>query len=541
MLKGLNKFVFIFLLLLIHSFISVFPQNGNPLYVNNMDYMLADVKQAFIQDKVKTDAHVENLLKGLKAMKVNGIRIPIFPESYYPDKPILKKFITRANEEGFLLFANPVGSAGAKRVANNAYGDDDPLNVSVLNNTVKTQYYIGVLKAYAQEFECKWISPFNEDGKPGGLWSASQINTIYSSLKGNLNGAELIGHCSWGIPAGIEVMEKTNIRNYVSVSTTHNLGFDHSYWRKFIQLSREKGLPVWDSECTDNPKDGNQPRMDAALENGVDAIVMYDSWKAVDLNNGSLKSLGYSLMSKYLRGPETPYMETFADLRLSIPGLDPPQQVKGSSGITFVQGDATKATFSSTSSLINGSNAMILLNNKGRKGWFELPLANGIHALKFYYTRSFANANPTALTITVGDTTVTINNITQTVGSFYLDNLNINDSTSVRIQLSGDNACTIDSFVWVDQYGGSLPLGMEKTESSGLKIYPNPASELIHVTCDEPIKQMILTDLTGKIVASFMGTATINVSNIKAGNYILQVQTVHNTYSKKVIICHSDF
>ena len=57
------------------GFISLYAQIAENPYVNDMDYMIADVKQAFIQDKISTDAQVENLLKGLKKMKVNGIRV----------------------------------------------------------------------------------------------------------------------------------------------------------------------------------------------------------------------------------------------------------------------------------------------------------------------------------------------------------------------------------------------------------------------------------------------------------------------------------
>lgn len=531
----INRFLTFLCLYTTLSILPALAQNSSSIYVNDMDYMIADVKQAFIQDKMLTNAHVENLLKGLKAMKVNGIRIPIFSESYYPNKTILTKFITRANEEGFYLFANPVGSAGAKRTANNAYGDDDPNNVSVLNNSTKTQYYIGVLKAYAQEYKCKWISPFNEDGRPGGSWSAAQINTIYASLKDNLNGAEIIGHCSWGIPAGIEVIENTNILNYVSVSTTHNLGFDHSSWRRFLQLSRDKGLPVWDSECTDNPLDGKQPRMDAALEYGVNGIVMYDCWKAVDLNNGNVKSLGYSLMKKYLRTPKTPYIESFSDLRLSIPGGDPQINVNGNSGITFIQGDATKATFSSTSALINGSNAMMLRNNNGKKGWLELPLVNGVHALKFFYTQSVASTNPTTLTVTLAGTTTTINNITQTVGSFYLENLNFNDSTSLRIQLTGNNDCTIDSIVWSDKYGGVLPTSLVKTKTSEVNVYPNPAIDKLYIemTDSYPVDYEVYALNGVKMSFGKVAGNAIDISSIEHGFYILKLKSKQESFVVK--------
>ena len=38
----------------------------NSIYVNDMDYVLGDVKQAFIQNKVTTEAAADNLIAGFK-------------------------------------------------------------------------------------------------------------------------------------------------------------------------------------------------------------------------------------------------------------------------------------------------------------------------------------------------------------------------------------------------------------------------------------------------------------------------------------------
>ena len=51
---------------------------SSSIWVNDMDHVVGDVKQGFIQNKITTQAAADNLINGLKAMKVDGIRIPIF-------------------------------------------------------------------------------------------------------------------------------------------------------------------------------------------------------------------------------------------------------------------------------------------------------------------------------------------------------------------------------------------------------------------------------------------------------------------------------
>lgn len=268
------------------------------IYVNDMDYVLGDAKQAFIQDRVNTQQEAENLLTGFKAMQVNGIRIPIFSQGLEPNKAMLDYFYTRAVEEGFLIFANPAQHSGGQRIAN---GTLSTVGESVLNNNQKTNNLINRITAFAQEYPSTWINPFNEDGQPGGAWSAAQMNTIYSSLENVLNGAQLIGPGVWGLPGSIGVLEGTDILNHVSVVTSHNLGFNHNRWPEFISYADERGLPVWDSEVTHNDPQGNGTRLEAAIENNVDGLVLYNSWNTININTGAINNFSRELMSLYLK------------------------------------------------------------------------------------------------------------------------------------------------------------------------------------------------------------------------------------------------
>ncbi|MFH6987401.1 T9SS type A sorting domain-containing protein [Flavobacterium collinsii] len=85
----------------------------------------------------------------------------------------------------------------------------------------------------------------------------------------------------------------------------------------------------------------------------------------------------------------------------------------------------------------------------------------------------------------------------------------------------------------------SLGLGdTKKTINNSLAIYPNPATDYLHIenNSDVTIETIDLYDMTGRAVQNFkpadVQNNTIKVSNVTSGNYILKV----NNTSKKIII-----
>lgn len=279
----------IFSLLFVFIVFGAFSQE-NIKYTNNMDYVLGDVKQAFIHNNISNKTQVDNLIKGFKNLKVNGIRIPIFAQGLEPNKAMLDYFYEQAKANGFKIFANPALFDGGRRIANGVFKDDNA-GGTVKNDPVKTQILIDRIKAFALEYPCDWICPFNEDARPEREWSIAQYNTIFQQLHGQLNGAELIGACQWGLEAGIETFDETEIDKYITVATTHNLGFNHNLWPGFINKAKAKGLPVWDSEVNHNKKyEDKLTRLETALENKVNGLVIYNSWRGIDLTNGNLNN-----------------------------------------------------------------------------------------------------------------------------------------------------------------------------------------------------------------------------------------------------------
>lgn len=268
-------------------------------YKGNLSIIIGDVKQAFIQDKITNASQLDFLLKGfIEGFKVDGIRIPIFPEGYLTtsQESLLAHLVVKARENKLKIFANPANHAGAQRIAN---GDMETIG-GVKGDTAKTNKLMQAIKNFSIKYKCDFICPFNEDGQPGTPWEADQINTIFSGLKGKLNGAALVGPCAWGIPAAINTLDQTNIEEFISVATTHNLGFNHDKWPEFIQKSGS--LPVWDSEVNMHEKYENKVhRTEAAISAGVNGLVLYDSWKMINMNTGEVNSSGKEWVALYLK------------------------------------------------------------------------------------------------------------------------------------------------------------------------------------------------------------------------------------------------
>lgn len=94
-------------------------------------------------------------------------------------------------------------------------------------------------------------------------------------------------------------------------------------------------------------------------------------------------------------------------------------------------------------------------------------------------------------------------------GSFYLDNLLLYDG---------------------------LISSISSQESFGLKVYPNPVSDVLYVTYpNKDIRSIELYSMTGVMVKS-VNASSMNVSDISAGTYILKVFVNDKVFSRPVIV-----
>lgn len=72
------------------------------------------------------------------------------------------------------------------------------------------------------------------------------------------------------------------------------------------------------------------------------------------------------------------------------------------------------------------------------------------------------------------------------------------------------------------KFDGNLAVKNTSVQSN-LKVYPNPAADVVNISSNKKIISSTIIDMTGKKVKSFEGGDQINVSSLAKGTYMLQV------------------
>jgi hypothetical protein len=93
--------------------------------------------------------------------------------------------------------------------------------------------------------------------------------------------------------------------------------------------------------------------------------------------------------------------------------------------------------------------------------------------------------------------------------------------------------------VYIDNvYFSSVPLSTAKFTAHSLKIYPNPVSDLVTIEAASALQKVTVYNILGQQVLSIMpqaATATLDVSALQAGVYVLQAESDGNTISQRII------
>ena len=74
-----------------------------------------------------------------------------------------------------------------------------------------------------------------------------------------------------------------------------------------------------------------------------------------------------------------------------------------------------------------------------------------------------------------------------------------------------------------------------------VNVYPNPASDLLHVYANSNMEQLEVTDITGKLVYSKSNNqkqTEIDVSDFANGLYFCRISTGNDSYIKKFVVLH---
>jgi hypothetical protein len=86
---------------------------------------------------------------------------------------------------------------------------------------------------------------------------------------------------------------------------------------------------------------------------------------------------------------------------------------------------------------------------------------------------------------------------------------------------------------------GSL-IGINEVNDNALKLYPNPASDHLHISVDGQTQSPIsvcVSDMSGRsVIVEETVTDSINISSLTNGIYLIKVSTAGNTYIKRIVI-----
>ena len=90
-------------------------------------------------------------------------------------------------------------------------------------------------------------------------------------------------------------------------------------------------------------------------------------------------------------------------------------------------------------------------------------------------------------------------------------------------------------------YCNEIVTGITSEEVAGLKVYPNPAEDVVTIECSEEIKEVKIYDALGRIMASPISTLqgereTVDVSQLSSGIYNLCVFIDDGMLTKKIIV-----
>lgn len=191
-----------------------------------------------------------------------------------------------------------------------------------------------------------------------------------------------------------------------------------------------------------------------------------------------------------------------------------------------------------TGSVLIGSGGMSYTTTASNIAQINLKVADG-NLLFTYDESSFPNDEYSAV---IFDPTLTL------LSSFYVANGSSTKSNATLTDCKNSQAV----LVWQDSRNsgvnniyaqninsdGSLGVGVSEINDFDFAAFPNPASSELNIRSFIPAEKVMLTDITGKIVALESGSAIsrIDVSALSNGTYFLKVISGTKVSRKAIVI-----
>ncbi len=105
--------------------------------------------------------------------------------------------------------------------------------------------------------------------------------------------------------------------------------------------------------------------------------------------------------------------------------------------------------------------------------------------------------------------------------------------------MSSDDIIFVDNLYFYKNGGTSTPTESVATATSTVTVYPNPATDYMIVEAESAIELVTVYSIMGQTISSTVGgaqSATISVSGLSVGNYIVRIQTADGSVSMHKLI-----
>jgi hypothetical protein len=95
-----------------------------------------------------------------------------------------------------------------------------------------------------------------------------------------------------------------------------------------------------------------------------------------------------------------------------------------------------------------------------------------------------------------------------------------------------------------DLHFGQWATGLSEQTLSDILVYPNPAHEILFISCPDPYADYSLTDITGAVVKPEstieQNGLRLNLRSIPSGLYFLQLKNAQSIFTKRILINHAE-
>lgn len=162
--------------------------------------------------------------------------------------------------------------------------------------------------------------------------------------------------------------------------------------------------------------------------------------------------------------------------------------------------------------------------------------------IRFWVQRN--NCNPVPAHVTMPDIAndgFTVDHYTYTGGGPHavVEHFRVNGGGHTWLKQFNDIDYSIEIWRFFSRYQLSLPTSIADLEDNSLvHIYPNPASELLHVETPFTGARLRLYTVSGRMVLEkeIKGNAALSLGAISKGVYFLNLLTNDNSYFRKIVV-----